>query len=369
MEIPTLPTCANFLPRILFARLLPFALHPRYIDIEGIEMSVRDEEKSKEQLLAELCNLREQVVRLEASEIQRRHTEEALRVAKEHAETIISSSLDMIIAVDEHLRITEFNTAAEKAFGYRKAEVLGQSVDILYENPAQGEHIYERVLATGGVTAEVRNKMKDGKPFDACLKASVLRNGKGYVVGLMGILQDVSERKHTHEVQARLTAILEGTTDCVGISIPGGRMVYLNRAGRRLLGIDEEEALSKINVLHFHPEWVRIQLSEILPTLICNGQWSGETAILTRDGREIPVSQTVLAHKDSAGLVQFFSTIIRDISTQKETESALRESEEKYRDLVENISEMIYIVDAGGMVTYISPVVTSLGAYTPEEVV
>jgi PAS domain S-box-containing protein len=332
-------------------------------------MSVRDEEKSKEQLLAELCTLREQVVRLEAGEIQRQHTEEALRVAKEHAETIISSSLDMIIAVDEHRRITEFNTAAEKVFGYRKAEVLGQSVDILYENPAQGEHIYERVLATGGGTAEVRNKTKDGKPFDACLKASVLRNGKGYVVGLMGILRDVSERKHTHEVQARLTAILEGTTDCVGISIPGGRMVYLNRAGRRLLGISEEEALSGINVLHFHPEWVRIQLSEIVPTLIRNGQWSGETAILTRDGREIPVSQTIIAHKDSDGLVQFFSTIIRDISTQKETESALRESEEKYRDLVENISEMIYIVDTGGMVIYVSPVVTSIGAYTPEEVV
>jgi PAS domain-containing protein len=88
-------------------------------------MSVRDEEKSKEQLLTELRILREQVVRLEADEIQRRHTEEALRIAKKHAETIISSSLDMIIAIDEHRRITEFNTAAEKAFGYRKAEVLG----------------------------------------------------------------------------------------------------------------------------------------------------------------------------------------------------------------------------------------------------
>ena len=68
-------------------------------------------------------------------------------------------------------------------------------------------------------------------------------------------------------------------------------------------------------------------------------------------------------------MVKFFSTIIRDISTQKEIESALRESEEKYRELVENISEMIYIVDATGTLTYISPVVISLGGYRPEEIV
>ncbi len=185
-------------------------------------MSIRDEEKSKAQLLAELRALRKQVGMLEAGAAKHQDTEADLGAAKEYAETIINSSLDMIIAVDEHRRITEFNPAAEKTFGYRKSEVVGQPVDILYEDPSQGEDIYEKVLATGGGTAEVRNKKKDGEPFDAYLEASVLRNAKGHVVGLMGISRDVSERKHTREVQARLTAILEGTTDCVGISVPGG---------------------------------------------------------------------------------------------------------------------------------------------------
>ena len=332
-------------------------------------MSLRDEEKSNQQLLAELRTLREQVARLEAREAKHQHTEEDLRTAKEYAETIINSSLDMIIAVDEHRRITEFNPAAEKTFGYQKADVVGHPVDILYIDPTQGTGIYRQTTIAGGFTAEIKNKRSNGESFDAYLEASVLRDASGQTVGIMGISRDVSDRKHAREVQARLTAILEGTTDCVGISIPGGQMVYLNRAGRQLLGIGEDEPLSEINVLHFHPERARIQLSEIVPTLIHDGQWSGETILLTRDGREVPISQTVLAHKESDGMVQFFSTIIRDISAQKETESALRESEEKYRDLVENISEMIYVVDVTGMLTYISPVVIPLGGYTPEEIV
>lgn len=180
---------------------------------------------------------------------------------------------------------------------------------------------------------------------------------------------DNSEQYNQNHLTAVQTFLLEETTDCVGIVIPSGQMVYLNRAGRRLLGIGEDESLAELNVLHFHPEDVRIRLSDILPTLISTGQWSGETAILTREGREVLVSQTVLAHKGPDGIVQFFSTIIRNISAQKEAEVALRESEEKYRDLVENISEVIYTVDANGALTYMSPVVTVFGGYTPEEVI
>jgi PAS domain S-box-containing protein len=165
------------------------------------------------------------------------------------------------------------------------------------------------------------------------------------------------------------TFLLEETTDCVGIAVPSGQMVYLNRAGRQLLGIGEAESLADVNVLHFHPEWARVHMSETVPTLISDGQWSGETAILSRTGQEVPVSQTVLAHKGPDGIVQFFSTIIRDITAQKEAELALRESEEKYRDLVENISELIYIVDSAGTITYISPVVSVLGDHKPEEVI
>ena len=68
---------------------------------------------------------------------QRKETERALKTAKEYAQNIIDSSLDMIISVDNDQKIVEFNRAAEKAFGYRKEEVAGKCVDILYADVNQ----------------------------------------------------------------------------------------------------------------------------------------------------------------------------------------------------------------------------------------
>ena len=67
-----------------------------------------------------------------------------------------------------------------------------------------------------------------------------------------------------------------------------------------------------------------------LPEAVRSGSWRGETAILDSKGREIPVSQVILAHKSTDGAVEYFSTTIRDISESKATELALRISENKF---------------------------------------
>ncbi|NOT58395.1 MAG: PAS domain S-box protein [Deltaproteobacteria bacterium] len=327
------------------------------------------ESQTREELLHEVRVLRARVAELEAATIEQQKVEAALRSAKEYAETLIQSSLDMIVAVGANRRITEFNPAAEKVFGYTRAEVVGQPVDMLYDEGSLGSELNVQIAATGRYIGEVRNKRKNGELFDVYLEAALVRDADGNPAGVMGISRDITDRKQAEEEQARLTTILEATPDLVAITALNGDILYLNRAGRRIIGVGEDEPVASIrNGYPYQPEWVRHRFRDILPTLLREGVWSGELATLSREGREIPLSQVILGHKGTDGVVKFFSTIARDISEQKRIEAALRESEEKYRDLVENISDIIYTLDTAGTLTYMSPVVKHLGGFTSEEI-
>ena len=225
---------------------------------------MNDEAKSREALLQEVETLRARVTELETVAVEHQKTEAALRSAKEYAETLINSSIDMIVAVGEDRRITEFNPAAEKVFGYQKTEVIGQPVDMLYDDFSLGPELNRQITTTGRYIGEVRNKRKNGELFDAYLEASVVRDATNEIVGVMGLSRDITDRKKAEEEQARLTTILEATPDIVGITSLNGEMLYLNRAGRRIMGIGESEPLANAgNVYDYQPEWVRIRFSEI----------------------------------------------------------------------------------------------------------
>jgi signal transduction histidine kinase/ActR/RegA family two-component response regulator len=129
---------------------------------------------------------------------------------------------------------------------------------------------------------------------------------------------ETTERERAEGTRARLTAILEATPDFVAIGHAGG-----------MLGIGEGEDISTIRILDtHHPEWAgRLVFGEGIPAAIRDGIWSGETALLGRGGREIPVSQVIIAHKAPDGSVEFFSTIARDISESKRVQEVLRQSE------------------------------------------
>jgi diguanylate cyclase (GGDEF)-like protein/PAS domain S-box-containing protein len=130
-------------------------------------------------------------------------------------------------------------------------------------------------------------------------------------------------RERTQEL-SRLVSILEATTDLVGTMDVVGGPPYLNRAGRKMLSIGEDEQIGRRSVLDFYPAWAASTIEQrALPSSLENGSWQGETALLTRDGKEIPVSQVILAHRASDGSPQFYSTIARDISERKEFESKL----------------------------------------------
>ena len=157
---------------------------------------------------------------------------------------------------------------------------------------------------------------------DYVLKDNLRRLG----TALRRALAEARDRERVRaaeEERARLVEILEATSDYVGMSDPQGRRIYLNAAGRKLTGVPEHPAQGALSP-EIHPGWVReIIQSEALPAAARDGLWQGETAMLNSEGKEIPVSQVVIAHRASDGGIRFFSTIARDVSERNAYEKQI----------------------------------------------
>ena len=132
---------------------------------------------------------------------------------------------------------------------------------------------------------------------------------------------EIVQRQRVQQEQARLVAILEATSDLVGIADTETKTLYLNSAGRRLMGMAEDTDVTATRVADYHPAVIaEMILKEAIPAAIRDGTWSGETFLLTPDRGEIPVSQVVIAHRGANGNVEYLSTIMRDISDRKQAE-------------------------------------------------
>jgi PAS domain S-box-containing protein len=120
-----------------------------------------------------------------------------------YAQNIIDSSLDMIVSTDNERRIVEFNRAAEKTFGYRKEEVLGKDVNILYASHEEGKELREKGAKSESFVGEITNKRKDGSTFPALLSVAFMRDKTGVPIGAVGVSRDITEIKETQVQLAR----------------------------------------------------------------------------------------------------------------------------------------------------------------------
>ena len=114
-----------------------------------------------------------------------------------------------------------------------------------------------------------------------------------------------------------LTAIIDNTTDFVSQADTCGHVVYLNPAARRASGIALNEPLVDSWFARFNPpETRRLYAEVILPALKTTDVWVGEATVYSAQKREIPVSHMVIAHRDGAGEIERYSTVMRDISAE-----------------------------------------------------
>ncbi|KAI9130701.1 PAS domain S-box protein [Acaryochloris sp. CCMEE 5410] len=177
-------------------------------------------------------------------------------------------------------------------------------------------------------------------------------------------LRDIGDRKQLEQEQARLTAVLEATPDFIGISNAKGGDVWCNRQLANLR--PDLMALSQRCIADFHPPWVNeLVASEVIPTAIQHGSWSGELAVLDTEGNEIPVSQVVIAHKAADGTVENFSTIMRDIRDRKIAEA----NSHLLASVVESSNDVILTKTLDGTITSWNQAATDLFGYSEAEAI
>ncbi len=132
------------------------------------------------------------------------------------------------------------------------------------------------------------------------------------------IVRDITRVKKTANTRARLNKILDATLDPVVTVTTDGEIRYINPAGRGLLGIKEPGRIGGLKLIDFLPEWARQQiLNTAIPAAIEEGEWHGESALLTVNELEIPIAITAVPHRTDDGDVELLSFIARDQSERK----------------------------------------------------
>jgi PAS domain S-box-containing protein len=260
------------------------------------------------------------------ADAQRVITEMALAERERLQHAVLENAGAGILVMNTEGHAVTSNRTLQQLLGYSAEELRNMAFwSVTHANELSENRRLFRELVGGQRNQyfiETRCTRKDGKVFWAHINTSVVRDAGGHIEFVIAMLQDVSERKEAEETQRRLTDIIEATPDFVGIADMQNRAVYVNRAGRHLIGFDAAE-IEDLTIADFHPPEIgrRIQ-EEAIPAAIRDGVWTGESELKTRSGEIIPVSQVVLAHKRNNGHVVYLSTVMRDITHRKRLELA-----------------------------------------------
>jgi len=297
---------------------------------------------------------------------ERKQAERELRDAEKKLYDIFQGSPIPAFIINSQHEVIHWNRALAEISGIRSEEVMGSTLHwrAFYnqERPCMADLLLDG--AADAVDSWYHGKYRKSDLIENAYEATdffphlgengkwlrftaaVILDAAGNPLGALETLEDITERMQIEEERSRLTAILESTSDLVSTATPDGKLSYLNTAGRIMAGWGVSEDLSERTIPDLHPLWAfELIWKKGIPATLEHGAWQGETAIITRDGREIPVSQVIMAHRSSNGELQYLSTIMRDITERKRMEQVIRDREERYRAFISKTTEGVWCWD------------------------
>jgi PAS domain S-box-containing protein len=265
-------------------------------------------------------------------------------------------------------RFIEANDSHERLSGYTRAEVLGRT-------PAEvgtfGAGSSEALQAMGSVR-NVEAKMTDrvGRVIDVVYSAECFDLGGARCV--VTTIRDITEWKRTEAAlianEKRFRSFVENANVGIYRSTPEGRIVMANPALLKIMGYDSFEDMAQLNLetAGYEPSYSRKRFREGLER---EGLLKGWEATWTRrDGSRIFVRESATVIRGEDGAVLYYDGTIEDISDRKRAEEALRESEERFRNLTSAAFEGIVITENGRVIDINDQALKLLG-YQREEII
>jgi len=307
---------------------------------------------------------------------ERKQVETALRKSEQEIRLFNLATNDMFWNWDFATGKVVRSTGFERVFGYSESEIE-PSINWWKErlHPDDNERvlsIFQAALRRGAKACsyEYRFRRHDGSYAAISDRAYFVRDESGNVVHAMGAMTDITERKRAEEAvrdsEKRHRDIFDLAPVGIYQSRRDGTLITANHAMAEMLGYESVDELLGINLaqdVYLNPnDRVRI-IAELDEGL------SGDLEIEWKKKDGSPLWVQVTAHTIGSPDNERFEGFVRDVSEQKRAEVALRESEERYRDLVENSHELICTHNLDGLVLSANPAAAAALGYDLDEFV
>jgi PAS domain S-box-containing protein len=233
----------------------------------------------------------------------------------------VESTAEMICITDLQDRFTFVNRAFQTIYGYTEAEILGKTPEILFSPrnpPSLMAEIMEQTRL-GGWRGEVFDRRKDGTEFPIFLSTSLLKDWTGQVIGLMGVAQDITERKRAEEQIRLLAEAVQSTHEMICITDHENHFTFANEAFLRTYGYTREEILGRKPDFLYSAENPKDLCEQVFRQTL-RGGWQGELMNRRKDGTEFSVSLSTSQIKSNDGRRIALVGVARDISERKRAE-------------------------------------------------
>jgi len=301
--------------------------------------------------------------------VKKRRAEIMLRESEEKYRNLFENAKDVIILFDLKGNITSVNKVAVE-YGFKKDEVIGKNI-----TEFASEKYWPRLLkdlaeiAQGNsVEGEIEITTPKGNKTAGYTSNPIIIDNQ--IVGVQATLRDITQRRKAEEELIRLSNAVKMSTDSIVITDINGIITDANEAALKMHGIDDKrDLIGKSAFDTIAPESQERALADMKELLKKGYGKAQDYHLITKDGSKIVTEIGVTLLKDVDGKPTGFVNVIRDIAERKKAEEALRESEEKFRNIFEGVNDEILYLDKYGKIIDVNKRIEDIFGYKRDEVI